>query len=439
VQSSEGVISQELDETTPLINSEPGQVTRFPGPAGKKVEFHLEWSDSEAKTFESSTGTLTKDEEGQSIVTNFQDHSIRHWLERRFYLIMSVSLFLIGTFWFWIIQQESLINSMYFIVIMFTTVGYGLDDNLDTDSDYLFLSIYAIACVGLLGSAVSSALSDFLNNKTKERKFLNQDLTTTHVDLNPPTLWDDLIASDTTWVLLWLFWGFAGALVIGYIEGWTSLQSIYFAIISGTTIGFGDIEPDSYIGRALTIIYLPILILLTAYLLARLYAQTVEHFLGDLQFQDLQDTMGDMLHSSMSKDQFISQLMLLDIDDDGELTRNEFIVQMLINEYDVPLKYIRALHEHFDTLDADGSGFISQRDITNEIYDHRIHREDPLNTSEGVETSVDLSDILGEIDSFLEQFGSEELLSDDKKDVQDRITTTCDNCNSYDCKPNGQI
>ena len=96
---------------------------------------------------------------------------------------------------------------------MFTTVGYGLDDNLDTDSDYLFLSIYAIACVGLLGSAVSSALSDFLNNKTKERKFLNQDLTTTHVDLNPPTLWDDLIASDTTWVLLWLFWGFAGALV----------------------------------------------------------------------------------------------------------------------------------------------------------------------------------------------------------------------------------
>ena len=126
----------------------------------------------------------------------------------------------------------------------------------------------------------------------------------------------------------------------------------YFSI--GVTI-LRDIEPDSYTGRALTIIYLPvscraaadivpesienrsisfeILILLTAYLLARLYAQTVEAFLGDLQFQNLQDTMGDMLHSSMNKDQFISQLMLLDIDDDGELTRNEFIVQMLINEY----------------------------------------------------------------------------------------------------------
>jgi len=438
VQNWEGSRSQtSMDETTPLMSSEPGQDNRLPG---KRVEFCpvFELSAPESGTFEPSSAELTGDE-GEGTVDILQDHSIRHWLERRFYLIMSVSLFLIGTLWFWIIQGESLINSMYFIVIMFTTVGYGLDDNLDTDSDYLFLSIYAIACVGLLGSAVSSCVSDFLDGKTKETKFLNQDLTATRVDLTPPTLWDDVIESDTTWVVLWLFWGFAGALLIGSIEGWTSLQSIYFAVISGTTIGFGDIEPDSYTGRALTIIYLPILILLTAYLLARLYAQTVEAFLGDLQFQNLQDTMGDMLHSSMGKDQFISQLILLDIDDDGELTRNEFIVQMLINEYDVPLKYIKAWHEHFDALDADRSGFISQKDISNEIDEHNFQKEDPMTTSEGVETSVDLSDIFGEIDSFLEQFGSDDLLSDDKKEKQERITATCDNCNIYGSNRNGQI
>jgi hypothetical protein len=41
--------------------------------------------------------------------------------------------------------------------------------------------------------------------------------------------------------------------VAGLREGWSVQDSIYFAFISGLTIGYGDLAPASLIGRALAI------------------------------------------------------------------------------------------------------------------------------------------------------------------------------------------
>ncbi len=41
--------------------------------------------------------------------------------------------------------------------------------------------------------------------------------------------------------------------VVGLREGWSVHESIYFAFISGLTIGYGDLAPKSLIGRALAI------------------------------------------------------------------------------------------------------------------------------------------------------------------------------------------
>jgi len=42
-------------------------------------------------------------------------------------------------------------------------------------------------------------------------------------------------------------------LVIGRLEGWIWQESIYFAFVSGLTIGYGDFAPKSGLGRALAI------------------------------------------------------------------------------------------------------------------------------------------------------------------------------------------
>ena len=42
-------------------------------------------------------------------------------------------------------------------------------------------------------------------------------------------------------------------LMIGLIEGWSVQESIYFAFVSGLTIGYGDFAPHTFATRALAI------------------------------------------------------------------------------------------------------------------------------------------------------------------------------------------
>ena len=41
--------------------------------------------------------------------------------------------------------------------------------------------------------------------------------------------------------------------VIGMIEGWSIQESIYFAFVSGLTIGYGDLVPKSLLTRMLAV------------------------------------------------------------------------------------------------------------------------------------------------------------------------------------------
>jgi len=53
-------------------------------------------------------------------------------------------------------------------------------------------------------------------------------------------------------------------LVIGVIEGWSVQESIYFAFVSGLTIGYGDLAPKFLLTRLLAILIGICGVLLTA-------------------------------------------------------------------------------------------------------------------------------------------------------------------------------
>ncbi len=57
-------------------------------------------------------------------------------------------------------------------------------------------------------------------------------------------------------------------LVIGLVEGWSVQESVYFAFVSGLTIGYGDLAPTSLLTRGLSIAIGVCGVLLTALLAA---------------------------------------------------------------------------------------------------------------------------------------------------------------------------
>tara|TARA_R110002050_G_scaffold180350_3_gene313948 strand:- start:655 stop:969 length:315 start_codon:yes stop_codon:yes gene_type:complete len=47
-----------------------------------------------------------------------------------------------------------------------------------------------------------------------------------------------------------------GTVVYQYLENWTWLDSLYFSIITLTTIGYGDFSPQTAAGKWFTIFYI---------------------------------------------------------------------------------------------------------------------------------------------------------------------------------------
>ena len=47
-----------------------------------------------------------------------------------------------------------------------------------------------------------------------------------------------------------------GAVVFHYLEGWRWLDAIYFCVIMLTTIGYGDIAPETDAGKVFNMIYI---------------------------------------------------------------------------------------------------------------------------------------------------------------------------------------
>lgn len=56
--------------------------------------------------------------------------------------------------------------------------------------------------------------------------------------------------------------GIAGALVgsatviFKYLEGWSWVDALFFAVVTVSTVGYGDMVPQTVIGRLLTVVYI---------------------------------------------------------------------------------------------------------------------------------------------------------------------------------------
>lgn len=48
---------------------------------------------------------------------------------------------------------------------------------------------------------------------------------------------------------------FTGTVIFHFVEGWRILDSLYYSVITLTTVGYGDFSPQTDFGKVFTIIY----------------------------------------------------------------------------------------------------------------------------------------------------------------------------------------
>ena len=58
------------------------------------------------------------------------------------------------------------------------------------------------------------------------------------------------------------------ALIIGKMEGWTRFDAVYFAFITATTVGFGDLNPKTRLSRFLSIVIAMLGLIFTGIIIA---------------------------------------------------------------------------------------------------------------------------------------------------------------------------
>ncbi len=56
-------------------------------------------------------------------------------------------------------------------------------------------------------------------------------------------------------IIIFLILLLGGSCIYSYVEGWKYLDSVYFTVVTVTTVGYGDFAPQTDIGKIFTIFF----------------------------------------------------------------------------------------------------------------------------------------------------------------------------------------
>lgn len=294
-----------------------------------------------------------------------------------------------------IFEKWRVVDSLYFSVVTFTTVGYG-DLVPTTEAGKLFAILFSFAGISIVGallgyvggnvieaerkaiqktrSAARAAVMQLFdpikkdsnsrsgNNsataKTKDNRklgviqkiFFRCFAVRTQSDGSKSLLRRAFI--DTFAQCYYVFVPFLSlAFYIGKKEGWTPITSMYYAIATASTVGYGDIAPKSPRMRSLSLAFIPLAVISLGEILGRIsgYFIRKESNKAEQEFMDRTMTM--------------DSLEAMDANQDGEVDLFEFLTFMLGSMQKVDAKMMNELKDLFESFDLNGSNSIQKEDI----------------------------------------------------------------------------
>jgi len=263
-------------------------------------------------------------------------------------LLMTITLLFIGIVAFsFVFEQWSIDESMYFTVVTLTTCGYG-DMSPTTKGGRLFTSFFAIFGISILAVVIGVLGSNIVEahiGKIEEKKKVAENVTLGK-NCEGTSKKNDVVR----YFILFLFL-FGSARFLFRAENWTIVETIYWMVITSTTIGYGDDYPISDHERLLAVVYILISV------------GVMGEFLGKISRYVMKQRQTSYLKSIKEHVFNFDDVKLMDADGSGDVSELEYLIFMLKCMDKVDNDLLNDIRSKFKKLDVDGSGAISNANL----------------------------------------------------------------------------
>lgn len=141
-------------------------------------------------------------------------------------------------------------------------------------------------------------------------------------------------------------------------KGLRIIDALYFTTVTASTVGYGDVTPQSFIGKLFAIVYIPIAVALMSKTIMSIALIPMEYRHLKLEAYVL-DQFGDEL----SAPDFADLKSSVNVGPDESIRKNDFTLAMLLRLGRIGKYDITRIEQIFARLDKDKTGVLDKKDV----------------------------------------------------------------------------
>ena len=253
-------------------------------------------------------------------------------------------------------------DALYLSTVTMTTVGYG-DLAPTTDASkafaigYILLGLSLVAtCIGVIIGGLQGTMDAAASTGVSKRhKYLYQALR----------------SAATVVVLLAI-----GATFMAFAEDWPMLDALYWAVVTASSVGYGDLVPTSAGSRLFVSVY--VLIACGG------LAVSMSNFGSIIMAMEADHKAKQFVQRGVTE----AMIREMDSDGSGGISRAEFLEYMLVAMGKLEQEDLDQVNFMFAQLDADGSGELDVEDVRAFQRNRRSSREGAASVAASAEAGM---------------------------------------------------